>query len=78
MSLLKYDELERQADEILSDFLKNPKKNKMQSMEYPFQSKSQLDRIRRREIPISNLSKGQAFKARGKGAEVPDSNLQNL
>lgn len=64
--------LERQADELLSDFLRNKKKNKMDLMEYPFLSQSQQDRIHRREIPFSNLSLKQRLRANTKGVDITD------
>jgi len=58
----KKDKLELLADELLSDFLKDTKKNKMRTSDCPILSDSQLKRRASMEIPFSNLRLNQRIE----------------
>lgn len=66
---LSSNELEILADGLLDTELKDKKKNKVKTTEYPVLSRSQLKRRESMEIPYSNLSNRQRMECRTKNLE---------
>mgnify|MGYP006883604504 CR=1 FL=1 len=57
------NDLEKQADKLLEDTLKDTRRNKIRLEEYPILSDTQLKRRRAREIPMSSLSIRQKLES---------------
>jgi len=67
--MLNSTELERLADHLLRDELKNKQRWKSKLSEYPILSESQLKLRHKMEIPYSNLSERQKLECRSKNFE---------
>ncbi len=65
-------DLEIEADKLLGSVLKNKKKNKTKTEEYPILSDFQLRRRRAKEIPFSSLSMRQKAKAESGPEDLDD------
>lgn len=70
--MLNTKELEELADHLLSLDLKNTKRNKTRTEEYPILSESQLKRRAAMEYPISSLGKKQLLNAQLAGMDIRD------
>ena len=66
---LSASELERLADNLLKESLKDCRCNKSRTAEYPILSPSQLKRRTSLEIPYSNLSEKQRLECKSKNLE---------
>lgn len=67
--MLSSKELEKLADNLLSDELKSKNRWKSQQSEYPILSETQLRLRNKMEIPYSNLSEKQKLECRSKNLE---------
>ncbi len=65
--------LEEQADEFLANhdpFFCDRRRNKGRRMAYPYLTPQQLDIVRKKEIPFSNLSDNQANQCVNRGCDT--------